>query len=497
MKNKKYFNKVNDVIGSDITTICLIIVLFSIIYSFIGFQKHNHFQTFGWDTAVFDQQLFLVSQLKIPISSLHGFVGLGDHFHPLLYIFGGLLYKIWGKAEMLYIIQSTVASLSALPLYLIAKRILIKTKFSGYQIKILSLLICIVYLLNVSFQFMVLGEYNDAPTVALPLLFSIYFLLTRNNLGYWVSFVFILLTKEEYTLFAIPLALYIAVIGEGLKKAFVNIILGLGTFFLLTYLIMPSISAKKEYLFFTNSNRPPDVILKMVRDPSQFLTKLFDNYNKRKTILISLASDGFLPLLSPTNLILPLGNLAIRFYDDSIPRRFEFNNQYAAGLIPPLAVAQSFGVLNLIIFLTKRCVNKKKIFFSLASFILLITLMQDIVFHAPINSLFKKQFYEHPAWIKDAHELISQVPKDVTIAANNSLLPHLSGRENFYLLPKIGNAEYIVVDLADGPNKFAPLVSSKEMERVINNLIREKKYKIIWQKGKSMLLQKQPISNQF
>ncbi len=473
----------------DLVIVGIVISAFSFIYSYIGIQKHQHFQTFGWDTAVFDQQVYLVSQGKVPFSSLHGFIGLGDHFHPLLYLIGGNAYKVWSNAGMLYIIQSVLASLSAVPLYLSSLIILRKTKLVLTSAKILSGIIVFLYLFSVSFQFMVVGEYNDAPTVALPLLCLLYFVLKGNLVGYWVSFIFMLLTKEEYSLLSVPIAIYLCIKHKDFSRSLITLIIGLTYFFILTFLIMPRISGTKEYIFFSSANRPQSIVSEMLRNPSLFVTKFLDNQEKRNTILISLTSFGFLPVLAPIELILPTATLAIRFYDDSIPRRFEFNNQYAAGLIPPLVFASIFGLKKLITFLIRRKIPPNQIIIFLTAFLISVGIYQDLLFHGPINSIFKKQFYQTEEWEINAKELVKQVPEKVIVASQNSLLPHISQREEFFLLPKVGGAEYIVVDLADGPNKFAPIDKGRT-QILILKLLESGEYMIVWEKGESMLLRR-------
>lgn len=479
----------NRVTKQDKTGILLLILLFSLVYSFIGISKHNHFQTFGWDTAIFDQQVYLVSQLKLPYSSLHGFLGLGDHFHPLLYLVGGLIYKFWSDARALYILQSAMVSLSALPLYLLVKEVLKKTKLSKVQIQLFGILISLLYLFNVSMQFLAVGEYNDATSFPLPFLFTVYFLYKKNTLGFWLSFILMLLTKEEYSLLAVPLGLYIFLATKEYRKAVLVGMVGLVYFIVLTFYLMPWFANTKEYIFYSNSNRPSNILVKMVQNPSLFVTKFLDNTKKRETLLVSFSSFGFLPLVSPVDLIIPVSTLAVRLYDDTVPRRFEFNNQYAAGLVPPLAVATIFSIYRLVTYMTRRKVNTKLVVVLLLGYLLIVVLTQDILYHGPINSLLKPQFYLTNAWVHDTDDLIRQVPKGVAVAANNSLLPHLSQRENFYLLPKIGEAEFIAVDLAEGPNKFAPL-DHKQMENFIDGLVVDKKYQIVWQKNQAFLLKK-------
>ena len=121
-------------------------------------------------------------------------------------------------------------------------------------------------------------------------------------------------------------------------------------------------------------------------------------------------------------------------------------------------------------------------------YILTVSVTQNLIFHGPINSLFKKQFYENYDWEEDVNNLIQITPKKGVISANNSLLPHLSQRENFMLFPKIKDAQYIAIDLSEGPNKFAP-ISYEESKLLIDNLIIRQEYKVIWRKNQAILLE--------
>ncbi|MFC1626929.1 DUF2079 domain-containing protein [Patescibacteria group bacterium] len=465
----------------------LMIVSFTIVYSFIGIQKHTHFQTFGWDTAVFDQQFYLLSQFKAPYSSLVKMNGLGDHFQLIPLLLGGLFYRVYSHANMLFILQSLVACLSAWPLYLITVFLLKKTKLTGLAGKTIGLSICFSYLFSVPFQSMLTDEFHNEPFIAAPLLLMIYFLLKNNNLWYWINYVLILMTKEIFGLLGIPLGIYVWLKKKNVKKAVLTALVGLLTFYLLLFQVMPSLAGTESYLHFGGHNNPQYLVNKFVSGPSRLITELIDHPEKRKTITASLFSFGFLPLLAPTELIAPLFSLAMRFYDDTTPRLYAFNNHYAAPLMPLLSVALSFGVFNLLKIIKRKRIIKY--WWVLSLYLIIISLIQSYIFHGPINSLLKPQFYQTASWEKDANELISKVPKEAVIATQNSLLPHLSQRDNFYLLPEVGEAEFIVVDLADGPNKFSPLDQQKT-RILVNNLIENEQYQIAWQKNDSWLLKK-------
>ena len=471
----------------------LIVGLTTFIYTFVMAQKHMHFQTFAWDTSVFDQQIYLLSKFKTPFSSLHGTNGLADHFHPLLLIVGGVLYNIWNDPRSLFFLQSLIFSLSAFPLFLIAKHFLKRTDLKEFQTTLLSFALCVMYLYSVSSQAMILDEIHDDVFSGLPILLAIYFLLKKNTKGFWLSFLWLLLTKEEYGLLGPPLGVYLWLKSKNPRQALVVAMLGLVIFIVLIKSVMPTLGGQ-DYPHILKENEPIQILTNFTKQPSYLVTKFFDKSEKRKTWIISIASFGLLPVFAPAEMIFPVSALAIRFYDDTTPRRFDFNNHYASPFIPLLAVATVSGLTNILDFLAKLLKRSKQNSNHALThvgiiFILGVTVFQDFIFKAPLNSLYKKSFYETLPWQKDAYALIQRVPKDATLASNNSLLPHLSQRERFYLLPEIGDAQYIAVDLANGPNKFAAY-NTNQIRDLVNKLILHNSYHVIWEQNDAMLLKK-------
>ncbi|GAB4027517.1 MAG: hypothetical protein Fur0011_5800 [Candidatus Microgenomates bacterium] len=462
------------------------------LYAFMGMQKHYHFQTFGWDTAVFDQQIYLITKGQSPYSSLLNMHGLGDHFQILTYVFGSLGYLIWSSANMLFIIQAIAGCLSAIPLYLLGKRLFTKY-FSIPKAQLVSAIVSGMYLLAVPFQAMMVDEFHNEPLALAPLLFAFYFIETRQWRPYWISFILFLLNKEVFGLFSIPISIYLYLKTKNLKQSLLTLIVGLGLSVLLITTIMPGLAGSNSYLHFKPGNTPSEMIQTYLANPSLFITSLYDSPAKQRTITSSFMVFGLLPLLAPLALIAPVFSIALRFYDTSVPILHEFNNHFAAPLIPFMAVAAVYGLSHILAYMKKT--GKLKYYWVLCIILLLTILYQDYYYHGPLNSLAKPSFYQTQQWELNAHELIQQVPKDIVVATQNSLLPHLSQRPSFYLLPKVGDAEYIAVDLTDGANKFyrSNLSSTNEM---IQELIVQQKYQVIWNQGKSYLLKKHSTSTE-
>jgi len=134
--------------------------------------------------------------------------------------------------------------------------------------------------------------------------------------------------------------------------------------------------------------------------------------------------------------------------------------------------------------------REKNILIILSIILISTTVFQDILLKAPIHSIFKKSLYETQEWMRNNDlilEKIQETDAKIPIAAQNSLFPHLSQREKVYLLPEIKDAQYLVVDLHDGPNKYAPLMYF-QMKDLVYNLLISKKYSIYDQKGEAMIL---------
>lgn len=465
----------------------IILALSFFLYSFVGIQKHQHFQTFAWDTSFFVQQLYFVDKLQPPYTSLSNMNGLGDHFHILFLASGFLAYKVWADPRILFVLQALFVCSSGIPLYLLSKNLLDKSKLPKIGIAILSLILVLMYLFSVSMQGLLVDEFHNDALATLPLLWLMYFLYRKNNLGYWVAFGLLLLAKETYGLFAFFLGIYIAIGYRDFKKAIATAFIGLFCFYVLTYQVMPKISGSNTYFHFNEGNEPRIIIQNLIKNPATGFTSLFDSSEKIQTIFVAFLSFGFLPLFAPTQLIMPIFSLLIRFLDSSTQLLDTFNNHYSSPLMPFMAVAASFGLAKF--FQVCRRFNLKVSWQVVGIFLMTVLIYQNFIYHGSLNSLFKKSFYQTSQWEYDAYELIMRVPITLPVASQNSLLPHLSQRNKFYLLPQVGDARFIAVDLSDGPNKFSP-INKMQTAQLIQSLVDKGEYKIIWEKNKAILLGK-------
>ena len=233
---------------------------------------------------------------------------------------------------------------------------------------------------------------------------------------------------------------------------------GIASFFFLVSWVIPRVSSQGKYIHFGYGefgSTPVEVTSNSLKNPVRTVQLLLTPKEKLIQVRNSILAFGGLPLLSPTSLIPIVVHYAVRFIDTRNVHRWLDLNHYAAPLGPLLAFA------------TIQALSHVRRATTIVLTILIIGIIgTNLLVHAPIFALAKSQLYFTPQWVRDADALVAAVPKDAAVAANNSLVPHLSHRDKIYLLSDIKDAEYIAVDLSDGPNKYAPLGYERMREYV-------------------------------
>ena len=474
---KKYWDRI---------FIIVILFFFTSIFSFIAIQSHNHFATFGWDLGFFDQIIWKVSQGDLVAYSTIAMENLlADHFQVVLYLLAPL-YWIRSDVRMILIAQAFLVVFAAYPIFLLAKQV--------SKHVIFSFAIVLSYLLFAGTQWTMLNEFHQMAFAPLFISLAIYFLHKKNVKGFFISIVGLLVTKEELGLLVASLGFVVWGFYKMRRVGLFTIILGTAGFFALVYIIMPAISVHGVYSHFDLGEAgytPMDAVKRGIGDPGFVIKSMISPSIKLRTIFDSFLAFGFLPLAQPILLIPILGNFATRFiYAGPQFTKWVNVNHHAASLGPLLAVTTIYASAMLVEYLYKRKHTSVKLsWLSITVYITACTLLQNIILHGPINSFFKYQLYVDQPWMRDVREVIARIPKDAVVAAQNSIVPHVSQRNAIYLLPEINDAQYIVVDLHDGPNKFSPL-SKEETQNLISVLIDTAQFRVHYSSREAMLLKK-------
>lgn len=441
--------------------------------------------TFGLDLGYFDEAIWKISQGKFPYSGIGCIWLLEDHIQLILYLFAPL-YWVWDDVRVILIAQAAAMVLAGLPLYLLSRAVT-NSRFFSFAV-------VFSYLFFIGTQFAILNEFHQV-TVA-PLFIALgYLALERKNTGAYVfSIAALLITKEDLALLVVAMGIGL-LFRQGYRRlGMLTCLVGSISFFLMVYVLMPAISYKGVYAHFTHVDAggtgfTPGILLQRVQnDPLYVFRSMVSPAIKSETIIRSLGTYGFLPLLSPLFIAVPvLEDFVTRFlYSGPQVTKWALVNHHAATSAILLAIATVYAARKIALRVSLRPYN---LYFVLAVFLICATGIADVLGHGPIHSLLKPQFYEEEQWMRDAREVLQRVPSGVSVAAQNSLLPHLSHRDSIYRIPYGLNSEYMVFDLHDGPNKFSPF-SRNEMQVFVNDLIASGRYSVVHTKGEAMLLKR-------
>lgn len=462
-----------------------VLILCSIIYLFIAVTSHNHFQTFGWDLGYFDQLIWKVAHGIYPFSTLSYVNLLSGHFSPILFLFAPL-YWIWLDPRILLIAQTLLVVFAAWPLYLLAYY---KTKNISF-----SFAIVFSYLFFIGTQWSMLNEFHEATIAPLFLVLILYALEKKKNILFWLGIIGLLCIKEEMAPLVAAIGLTVIFRFKMKKRGLFIFIFSFMFFFFLTNIFMPIVSEKGIYQhphLSSSAKTPSEFSIKLVTDPLFAVKSIITPLEKIKTLMVTLLSFALLPIFAPLSILFPLlEQFLMRFlYTGPQFTVWQNVNHHAAPAAILLPIASIYGAIALG---QRLSLPKRKLFMFLAVILLVATISQDIILKAPVHSIFKRQFYETLPWMKDNNVILEdaqKIPAIIPIAAQNSMFPHLSQREKIYLLPELKDAQYLVVDLHDGPNKYAP-ISHKEMTLFIKGLINESRFKVVKQQGEAILLQR-------
>ena len=456
--------------------IILLILVFWIIYSYISIIKHLHYQTFTWDTGFFDQLLWKLSRFKDPVSSFSNLHVFGDHFQFILLGFVPL-YWFPQSIKLLFIAHALIATLAALPVYLIALNV---TKN-----KIFALAVSFSMLIFTGLQFAVLDGFHQSVFSPLFYVLAIYGLVFKNNWIYWSSIFGLLITKEEMALLAASIGL-IALISKDRLKGFITIVASFAVFLFAVYVFLPAVQGEYVHADYGVLGKSPLLVAESIfTKPALFFNLLLFPAAKTRTVLDSFFSFGFLPLLSPIFLIPAAQQFVVRFLDTVTVHRWLNLNHYAFPLASIMAVATIYSAN----FLAKNFQTGKKIYIILAFYLVVFALAQDYLFHGPVNSLLKADFYVKKQWMGDNDKILKFIPKNASVAATNNFGPHVSQRDQFYLIMEENSADYLLFDLEDGPNKYSPLDYPWTIQ-VLKREISSGKYEIIRQVNNGFLLKR-------
>jgi uncharacterized membrane protein len=340
-------------------SICLIAVgvlalAFTVFFCVYLFGRQDAFQTNGEDLGIMDQALWntlhgaiLHQTICNPISDTNC---LGDisrfaiHFEPFMLPLS-LVYVIAPSPKTLFLIQTVVVATGAFPAFWIASRRL-ASPLAGVAF-------AFIYLSYPALTAAVTFDFHAVTLSAAFLLFALYFLLTRNNVGLFIMCFLAMTTKEEVLADVAMIGLGALVLQRRPRVAFG--LIGMALAWAVLYLIVSHTASPlghsptaSRYAYLGNG--PVQVAVYVITHPLEILRDHIFDPQGRLYLRSLLSGAGYLSLLAPVALALAAPIVALNLLSSDATMR-SGTYQYNAEIVPFFVLAAIEGAA-LVVLLT-------------------------------------------------------------------------------------------------------------------------------------------------
>lgn len=419
----------------------IFIAVITSLYILLALLRHLHFMTYGYDLAIYDQQVWLYSKFKNPFLTIEYKSALLNHFSPSLALFAPF-YWIWSDPKVLLILQALMIGLSAIPLDILAKR-------KNLPVYLRCMLI-ISYLTFYGCQYAVNFDVHSLVygTTLIPWL--ILLLEDRKYKKAAILMLIIMGMKESFpvTTTLIGAAYFL----KGQRKLGSIIIASSLTYLLLALKVIQPIIEHFTGEFYRFTSSPPISI-------TDLFTRLVDTSSKREVWYLSFLWYALIPLAAPILVLTAIGDIAFYFIlGNHHPETLTIYMHYRSSLAPLLSWAAIDSCVNIQNYINKLAQSNSlnhflqrvarriaPLTYAILSLLLALSFtFFQYTYHLPLNSLTKSYWYQFPQHLKDKTEVLAKAPANVPIATQNNLAPHLSERTDIHLLwPYRENGGYL------------------------------------------------------
>jgi len=434
-----------------------IILFFGVIYALISLVNHYLFRTYALDLGAYTNALYDYVHLQWNDSTVFKMVKenlLADHFDLYLILFSPL--SLIFKTYTLLLVQIFFILLGGCGVY---RFFMLSEKTSG-----LALFAMLYFFLFFGVYSALSYDYHSNVVAAVTLPWFFYFIKKQNLIKASLVLLFILVSKENVSLWMVFISLGLAI--EYRKEPLLrNYLLLASVFSLICFatilsVVMPWFSNNNSYPHFNYSilgNNGAAALLHLVQHPVESLKVLFvnhtgsvhGNYVKLELHLLVLLSGLPFLLLKPHYLLMLVPIYFQKMFHDNY-LMWGIGGQYSIEFTPVLAIGIFLAIGE---FKSKKMKKASAITVVLfAAFCTVRTMDHTVLF----TNKSKIRFYQASHYKRNYdvekvyHQLVS-IPKDAIVSVQSPFLPHLSLRNNVYQFPIIKDAVFIIYSDMEEP----------------------------------------------
>ena len=468
-----------------------VLVIFSLLSLLIVVANHYCYRTFAFDFAHFRVSPSPLYFPDYPITFLQ------DHFSLTIVLLSPLYWLLaWLTGSY--------------TLLVIQWLFIVSGAWATYKLVAFKSQKPLMGLLSLIYFFVLFGRYssgdadcNLAIIGASTIPVFLYFFETRKTLAAVLTFSFLLVTREDYSLWLIFISLFLLVLHrkdkEQRQKALLFLIAAVVFLVLIFKVFIPALEDEnKKYTLFEFSalgSTPFEALGFMFAHPLRTIELLFINHSgdknydmiKAEFYIMYLLAGGFILFSRPLYLIPFIPLIAKKMFADS-PMRWSVEAYYSIEVVSLLPV-MVFGVLS-------SFKNNKLKYFAGACICILTAFLTVKKFYTEPRmwgfggsskfNFLSPSFYKPLYNVSEVNEALGMIPGTAAICASGRMTPHLAFREKIYCYPKVKDASYIFLFKHD--DSF-PL-SNEEFDKQLKDRVSDPEWKIIADKPDFILFER-------
>ena len=394
---------------------------------------------------------------------------LSLHVEPILLPIS-LLYRLYPSPEILFIFQSVVVALGAIPVFALGRTAL-KSEW-------LALVFAATFLLMPAVQGATLLDFHAVTLAPTFLLAAFYFMETRRPAFFALFGLLAVACKEDMTLLVMMMGLYALIINRQRRLGIATLV-ATGSWAFVAVFVIPRTFAGTENIHWNRyghlGDSPFNIVLNMALQPQLFINHL-QAVDAMGYFRLLLAPTAYTALLSPLTLLLALPSLGINLLSNFPPMQRVNSLIYAAPLVPAVMISSVYGVRNLKNFIERRSQPQPSsaarfdvIFNGLAGVTIALA---SLVYHVYFGFLPGGGQFRGWETVTDHHRLaaqiFAQIPPTAKLSAMDRLNPHLSQRETLYIFDRVDNADHVVLDVTLDSWPLHPVELRHRVDRLVD-----------------------------
>ena len=391
------------------------VVLYALYFSVRTVGVHNGLGTSAYDFGLYDQGIWLMSRGHSPFVTLMGRNLFGDHSSFILVLLIPL-YWVFSSTALLFVVQSIVVAIGALPVYWFSRQRL--------RSEPLAAAMAGVYLLHPSISWTNLENFHPDAALGTLVAFAIWAAYAGKWRWYWVAVVLALSVKEDVAFVLAPLGLWVALKADK-KRGLITSLASLFTMALMFLVVMRSFTG----ITFRNSWRIPfggigGLLKTAFTQPTKLISYLWSE-DRPTYVWQMLAPVGFVFLYEPSLALVGFVMLA-----SNVVSTFWYQHQiqyHYSIIIVPCIVMGTVWALGKFSRPARKWVSACIIATSLVCGYLWSPM--------PLARTTTTSWNSQMPPVVAARESISRVPEDAVVAAYHSLTAQMARRVTIYSFP--------------------------------------------------------------